>query len=261
MSAEFQQICRENNIVTLYMPSHSSHVLQPLDVGCFSPLKRAYSDGLERLSRLRFNHMTKDEFLPIFKESFEKALIVDIIKNSFQATGHVPFSPDVVLSSVRSRQRATPDPIEDPEDSTPRTPQNDRELNLHLDSRKGTISDLDPQVVGLVDQVGKYARKSSARAEMSETTSKLLRHEVNLIQGANAQKRRRDGNQRGRISGRECLTIGECQEIINSARSDSREGGHQESERTSRPYPRRMCKETGHTVTSKTIRMSRNYCL
>ena len=38
-SASFQCYCKENKIVTLCMPAHSSHLLQPLDVGCFGPLK------------------------------------------------------------------------------------------------------------------------------------------------------------------------------------------------------------------------------
>ncbi|KAF1925377.1 DDE-domain-containing protein, partial [Didymella exigua CBS 183.55] len=46
-SLEFQELCKENNIYTLCMPPHSSHLLQPLDVGCFSLLKRAYSREVE----------------------------------------------------------------------------------------------------------------------------------------------------------------------------------------------------------------------
>ena len=42
-SLAFQDLCEENKIITLCMPPHSSHILQPLDVGCFAPLKRAYS--------------------------------------------------------------------------------------------------------------------------------------------------------------------------------------------------------------------------
>jgi hypothetical protein len=41
-SIRFQDICKENNIITLCMPAHASHILQPLDVGCFAPLKQAY---------------------------------------------------------------------------------------------------------------------------------------------------------------------------------------------------------------------------
>ncbi|KAH6417832.1 hypothetical protein HBI59_250890 [Parastagonospora nodorum] len=38
---EFQQYCKDNKIITICMPPHSSHLLQPLDVGCFAPLKKA----------------------------------------------------------------------------------------------------------------------------------------------------------------------------------------------------------------------------
>ena len=39
----FDQICTQNNIIPLCMPAHSSYLLQPLDIGCLSVLKRKYS--------------------------------------------------------------------------------------------------------------------------------------------------------------------------------------------------------------------------
>ncbi|KAH6508685.1 hypothetical protein HBI58_010470 [Parastagonospora nodorum] len=44
-SLEFQQYCKDNKIITICMPPHSSHLLQPLDVGCFAPLKKAHVDS------------------------------------------------------------------------------------------------------------------------------------------------------------------------------------------------------------------------
>ena len=41
-SADFEMYCDENIIITLCMPPHSSHLLQPLDAGCFGVLKKAY---------------------------------------------------------------------------------------------------------------------------------------------------------------------------------------------------------------------------
>ena len=48
-STPFEVYCQEHNIVTLYMPAHSSHYLQPLDVGCYGPLKQAYGRQIEHL--------------------------------------------------------------------------------------------------------------------------------------------------------------------------------------------------------------------
>ena len=39
---DFKLFCKENKIITLCMPPHSSHILQPLNVSCFRPLKQAY---------------------------------------------------------------------------------------------------------------------------------------------------------------------------------------------------------------------------
>ena len=52
------------------MPAHSSHILQPLNVGCFAPLKQAYGRQVEGLIRLHINHVTKLEFLPAFKQAY-----------------------------------------------------------------------------------------------------------------------------------------------------------------------------------------------
>ncbi|KAF1922356.1 DDE-domain-containing protein, partial [Didymella exigua CBS 183.55] len=99
-SLEFQELCKENNICTLCMPPYSSHLLQPLDVGCFLPLKRAYSRKIEALIRHHINHITKLEFLPAFKAAFDRAFTTANICSAFQGAGLVPLHPDVVLSKL-----------------------------------------------------------------------------------------------------------------------------------------------------------------
>ena len=46
-SLEFQNLCEESKIIALCMPPHASHILQPLDVGCFAPLKQAYKNEIK----------------------------------------------------------------------------------------------------------------------------------------------------------------------------------------------------------------------
>ena len=71
MSESFQTFCKEHNIITLCMPPHTSHILQPLDVGCFGPLKKAYSHQIQDLGRLGYFYVTKEDFLA--------ELIVDVV--------------------------------------------------------------------------------------------------------------------------------------------------------------------------------------
>jgi hypothetical protein len=48
------------------MPPHTSHLLQPLDVSCFSPLKRAYGREVEELARQGVYHVDKIDFLAAY---------------------------------------------------------------------------------------------------------------------------------------------------------------------------------------------------
>jgi hypothetical protein len=63
LTPAFDKACKDNDIVAIYIPPHSSHLLQPLDVGCFGPLKRAYRGLVEQKMPLGHNHIDKFDFL------------------------------------------------------------------------------------------------------------------------------------------------------------------------------------------------------
>jgi hypothetical protein len=132
-SLEFQELCKENNVYMLCMPPHSSYLLQPLDVGYFSLLKRAYSREIEVLICHHINHITKLEFLPAFNTAFERSFTQANICSAFQgAAGLVPLQPDIVLSKLEV-QLCTPTPAALPEAfSEAKTPSNIHELELQL---------------------------------------------------------------------------------------------------------------------------------
>jgi hypothetical protein len=79
-SLEHHQYYKENKIVTLCMPPHSSLLLQPLDVGCLAPLKVVVAKN--RMCS-RINHSTKLEFLPCFKDAFDAAITKNNIMGGF----------------------------------------------------------------------------------------------------------------------------------------------------------------------------------
>ena len=82
------------------MPAHSSHLLQPLDVACFSPLKRRYGDVVLGLARNRTNYISKETFLPAFKTAFEQSMTKENIQAGFRGAGLVPHNPQAVLSKL-----------------------------------------------------------------------------------------------------------------------------------------------------------------
>jgi hypothetical protein len=110
LTPQFDRICAENDIIPLCMPSHSSHLLQPLDVGCFAVLKRAYGRFISDLARRGYNHIDKFDFLDDYQrarlEAFQQPAI---IQNSFAASGLVPVDAERVLSKLNISLR-TPTP-------------------------------------------------------------------------------------------------------------------------------------------------------
>ena len=97
VTGEFEQFCTQNDIIPLCMPSHSSHLLQPLDVGCFSSLKSLYKQQVALSIRLSINHVNKQEFLFMYKQACTQALSSNNICSSFAATRLVLYNPNQVL--------------------------------------------------------------------------------------------------------------------------------------------------------------------
>jgi len=106
----FKDYCLENNILTLCMPAHLSHILQPLDVVCFSPLKLKYSQRVRDLARRRIFHINKEGFLPAFRDAFFDVFTTENCKKAFEASGLVPTDAAVVLDRLEVRLRTPPAP-------------------------------------------------------------------------------------------------------------------------------------------------------
>lgn len=66
---ESELYCKENNIITECLPPHTSHILQPLDVACFSPLKAAYGQLIQNLARQAIFHVDKADFLMLYRQA------------------------------------------------------------------------------------------------------------------------------------------------------------------------------------------------
>jgi hypothetical protein len=79
------------------MPAHASHILQPLDVGCFSPLKRVYKKEIGALANSHINSIDKLAFLAAFLAVHQSVFSSNNIKAGFRATGLVPLNVEVVL--------------------------------------------------------------------------------------------------------------------------------------------------------------------
>jgi hypothetical protein len=125
------------------MPSHSSHILQPLDVGCFGPLKKAYGKEIEGLMRAHVTHITPADFFPAFCTAFKAAMTKENIQGAFRGAGLVSFDPKSVLSRLDVRLRTLTQVNEAPELPNLwvlKTPNNPTEVTSQTDYIKRRIS-------------------------------------------------------------------------------------------------------------------------
>ncbi|KAM5527292.1 transposase [Fusarium oxysporum f. sp. phaseoli] len=173
-SVDFERYCKENKIITLCMPPHSSHLLRPLDVGCFSVLKQAYGREIEHLIRCSINHVSKTEFFPAFYAAFQATMTEENIKAAFRGAGLVPLDPEHVVSKLDVQLR-TPTPVE--EETGPST--------LWVSKTPKTVLEAGSQSEYLAKRIRRHHSSSpesvlEALKSLSKGT-KAVMHEVSLL--------------------------------------------------------------------------------
>ncbi|KAK8869161.1 transposase [Apiospora arundinis] len=112
---DFMSLCYQNNIYLLFLPPHSSHVLQPLDVGVFAPMKAYYRKEIGFLTLLTDSApIGKRNFLICYARARKKALSAQNIKGGWRGSGLWPVcvakpltSPLLLENSNRKRPEET----------------------------------------------------------------------------------------------------------------------------------------------------------
>lgn len=249
-SLEFQELCRENNIYTLCMPPHSSHLLQPLDVGCFSPLKRAYSREIKGLVRHHINYITKLKFLPAVKAAYDRLFTSANICSAFSGAGLILHQPDVVLSKLDVQLR-TPTPPAALIDALweAHTPSNVRELEAQSTLIRERVrkhkSSSPASILEAIDQLKKGA-------EVMMLSAELMRDQIASLERANEAASTRRQRKKKRIQKRRVL-IKEAGEDILAQREaeqqitrEERQGGEQVGVSRQSLARCKRCRERGH---------------
>ncbi|APA11745.1 hypothetical protein sscle_08g065150 [Sclerotinia sclerotiorum 1980 UF-70] len=126
-SVAFQSYCKENDIIYIKLPPHSSHLTQPFDIGCFSNLKRSYSNQIDEFIKAYINHISKIEFFAAFKAAYQESITAQNMKSGFRGTGLIPFNPEAVLSKLDIRIHTSTPPPFDPDIWISQTPHNPTE--------------------------------------------------------------------------------------------------------------------------------------
>jgi hypothetical protein len=196
------------------MPPHLSHLLQPLNISCFTVLKRSYGKLVKQKMSLGVNHINKEEFIHLYAQARPEALHERNIKSGFSATGLVPYNPERVLSVLHA-------PIHTPSPQLQLT-----EATVYTTATPHTVAELDQQVE-LVKQ-GIKRRAHSPQSPLDQALSQLIKgcqmamHNGVLLARQNEQllvENRRQKQKRAKkrlyIAKGGILSSSEAQELIN----------------------------------------------
>ena len=106
---------KAHNIILFVFPAHTSHLLQPLDVGCFGPLCRIYSNSCHKLLRENHCKITIYNIGELSTNAYVKGLSLENLRSSFRRAGiyplnKSPYPPQVYLPSTVYTQTMTEKP-------------------------------------------------------------------------------------------------------------------------------------------------------
>ena len=89
--------CREVGLDLMTLPSHTSHRLQPLDVGVFAPFKQYFKRYKDAWSVSNKGKGTSKQTLAMWvSRGLERALTKSNIQAGFRTTGIYPLNPEAV---------------------------------------------------------------------------------------------------------------------------------------------------------------------
>jgi hypothetical protein len=209
---DFDQFCTDNKIITLCMPAHTSHLLQPLDVGCFSPLKTLYGHEVAELARQSVYHVDKLDFLWIYKKIRPQALSEFNVKAGFQGSGLIPFSPERVLSSLTVVRTPSPPQTNAAESTwtaeTPRTTdQLQRQARLVRDMLRRKSNSPTSQTV----------RQLVKGCQLATQSATILAEENAKLRASNTRQRQKRQQRRHYVATGGVLQVQQGQDLVREA--------------------------------------------
>ena len=198
---DFLWLCKLHRIQLLYLPAHTSHVLQPLDLAPFSVIKSSYRRQIQELASLDdAAPIKKERFITCYHQAREEGFIERVIRAGWQASGICPFNINRVLGSSQVSQRPTTpihqqQPPQQPQDflSTPQGP-----YDLYIAQRSvQSVENLGRTTRLLLQKAGKALAAANTRAAGLEAEKKRLEQQLEIATSQRKRKRVRvDPNQR-----------------------------------------------------------------
>src|SRR5450432_1527528 len=110
LTKEFIDFCFKHKISPFLLPAHSTHLLQPLDIGVFQSFKHYHQALLEQSIRFGGIDYKRDDFLSSFQKMREQTFRAHIINRAWKLSGLVPLNAQIVLDQMELMSTPEPEP-------------------------------------------------------------------------------------------------------------------------------------------------------
>jgi len=89
-------LARKHHVILICLPPHCSDKIQPLDVAFMKPLKSYYSREIDTwMANNPGRKVTHFQVGSLFRAAYEQAATMSVARHGFEATGILPFNPDI----------------------------------------------------------------------------------------------------------------------------------------------------------------------
>jgi hypothetical protein len=166
-----------HNITILCLPPHTTHKLQPLNVGVFGPLQRAWLERCDCVVELTGNEMPKEDFVNEYMDVREASFRSSTIVSAFKKSGTWPvnqavftdddFAPSIPFSTEARDFPSLPVPDKSESsdtDSDSDSDISDTDSNSHHQNRRYSPRMHDPFLLVPANSVQQSQSSTSAKA-------------------------------------------------------------------------------------------------
>src|SRR5579859_2932468 len=223
VTGTFIMHCMDHRIALMRLPPNTSHILQPLDVGSFGPLKAALSKHQGNLFRLQVARIHKVKWLVAYVKARQTAFRPINILGGWRGAGLIPLNPHRVLRQLKPRTPSTSQTLIPP----PSTPDNVELFETSLiDSSPPDGTELRRTNTAFRQRLGletplktperSYAFRLTIMAEKLSAQVSLLEHENTELKRLNAQRKEQTRGTRVALKDRLLLTAEELRETARA---------------------------------------------
>ena len=122
---------RDNGIILMSLPPHTTHRLQPLDTPLFKSVESYYDEAVRQwLCNHPGRAVTTWQVAGLFAEAYGRAATIQTAVNGFRSTGIMPYDPNVIPDHMYAPSDVTDTPmanvtqnVQEPQPSTSSEPQ------------------------------------------------------------------------------------------------------------------------------------------